>query len=90
MWGAVGPLLGEQVHVWLVLSDMICSMPRAIVREARADLEGLMDHYADVSAVILPDDEASVRFAGFLGFQQSGDRIPVGDGYFVPMRLEAH
>lgn len=96
MWGAAGALLSDGAYVWLVLSDAVRSIPRAIVREARADLAEVMERYPRISATVLPDDEDSVRFARFLGFSGEIDdpeaRIPMGDHFAIRMtyRPEAH
>ena len=85
MWGVVGSLLGDTAYVWLVLSDRICEMPLAVVKEARNALAVAAQSYPQIGATVLPDDERSVRFATFLGFEQA-DRIPVGDGYMLSLR----
>ncbi len=95
MWGACGTLLGEHAYVWLVLSDDVVGMPRAILKEARRELMGVMESYPAISATVLPDDQASVRFARHLGFgaEHVGEdvmtderyRIPVGDHYAIRM-----
>ena len=84
MWGAAGTLMGYQAYVWLVLSDEIRAMPRAILKEARADLESVMEDRPEIIATVLPDDEAAIRFARHLGF--TGDeRIPLGDRHAIKL-----
>lgn len=68
MWGVKGTLLGEGAFVWLVLSDQIAAIPRAVTREAKAELAAIMDNYQEVAITVLPDDVAAVRFAVYLGF----------------------
>ena len=90
MWGVVGTLLGDSAYVWLVLSDEIRAMPRAILREAKTELDRAAEDYPRIMATILPEDAASVRFAAHLGFvnsdDPSADRVPIGDGYAVRLR----
>lgn len=68
MWGVKGSLLDEAAMVWLVLSEEITQMPRAIVREARAELARVMLNKSEIAITVLPDDEAAIRFAVHLGF----------------------
>jgi hypothetical protein len=93
MWGAIGMLMHDKAHMWLVLSNEIHHMPRAIVREARNELASVMEDYRELTAAVLPDDPMAVRFAGFLGFKGSDDptkdRVPMGDGWAVQLTLRA-
>jgi hypothetical protein len=68
MWGVKETIIGDTAFVWLVLSDEITRMPRAIVREAKAELERVMHTRREVAITVLPDDEAAIRFAVYLGF----------------------
>jgi hypothetical protein len=68
MWGVKGTLLGDTALVWLVLSDQIAAVPRAVTREARAELSRIMENYREIAITVLPDDLAAVRFAVYLGF----------------------
>jgi hypothetical protein len=68
MWGVKGTLLGDGAFVWLVLSDQIAAVPRAVMREAKAELARVMDGYDEIAITVLPDDIAAVRFAVWLGF----------------------
>jgi hypothetical protein len=91
MWGVIGGLMAHSANVWLVLSDEAVRIPRAVLREAKAELGHIMQDYVVVSATVLPDDAAAIRFALHLGF--GGDdgepwgeimadpryRMPVGD-----------
>lgn len=100
MWGVAGNLLSETAFVWLVLAEETGRMPHAIVREARSELQRVMDNYSRIMMTVLPDDAPSVRFALHLGFRpMDGDfmgdehdaltnprfRIPTGDSYVVQM-----
>lgn len=68
MWGVKDVLLSDQAAVWLVLSDFITQMPVAIVREARQELARVMETKREVAITVLPNDEAAIRFAVYLGF----------------------
>jgi hypothetical protein len=73
MWGVTGTLLGEQAYVWLVISDEIAGMPYAIVREAKRELATIMQDYSEIATTVLPDDDAAIRFAIYLGFHDRHD-----------------
>lgn len=68
MWGLKGPLVSEAAVVWLVLSERATSMPQLIVSEAKFHLAQMGAEYSELATTVLPDDEASIRFAAFLGF----------------------
>ena len=73
MWGVTAPLLGETAYVWLVMSDDIAHMPRAILTEAKRELSAIMQNYQEVATTVLPNDEAAIRFALHLGFHDHHD-----------------
>lgn len=68
MWGVKGALLGDEALCWLVLSNAAARMPVSVVKEARAELARIMDSYREIAITVLPDDEAAIRFAVYLGF----------------------
>lgn len=78
MWGVVGTLLNETAYVWLVMSDEIAHIPRTIVREAKRELAGIMKGYREIAATVLPDDDAAIRFAVYLGFHDRDDEADDG------------
>lgn len=98
MWGVAGTLLNDSATVWLVLSDEVRRIPRAIAKEAKAELQRYVQNCPEISATVLPDDEASIRFALHLGFRGDNDqddvmtdpkyRVPLGDRYAI--RLTYH
>ena len=73
MWGVDGTLLSDTAYVWLVMSDEIAHIPRTIVREAKRELAAIMGRYSEVAATVLPDDDAAIRFAVYLGFHDRHD-----------------
>lgn len=68
MWGVKETLLSDCAVVWLVLSQEIARLPTAIVREARAELDRVMQTRREIAITVLPDDDAAIRFAVYLGF----------------------
>lgn len=73
MWGLLGQLLSETAFVWLVTSDEIGRFPGLLVRETRRELAEMMQGYREFSTTVLPNDEAAVRFALYLGFHDDGE-----------------
>lgn len=69
MWGVCGALMSNVASVWLVIAEDIVNLPLSIVREARAELAHVMGNYHELVTTVLPDDNAAVRFALYLGFQ---------------------
>lgn len=69
MWGVAGTLLGVHAYVWLVLSPSIQRFPRALLRRSKAELAEVMADCREITTTVLPDDEASIRFALHLGFR---------------------
>ncbi len=86
MWGLEGPLLGGAAKIWLALSEEVGHLPVMIVREARRELAEIAAVYGGIEAAVLPEDQAAVRFASFLGFREHGERIPTGDGYVISLK----
>ncbi len=73
MWGVKGSMLDEVAFVWLVLSEAVTHMPVSVVKEARAELDKIMQTVDEVAVTVLPDDEAAIRFACALGFHDRDD-----------------
>jgi hypothetical protein len=71
MWGITGTLLNDAAYVWLVMSDDIANIPRSITREAKTELSRIMENYREIATTVLPDDEAAIRFAVYLGFHDN-------------------
>jgi hypothetical protein len=77
MWGVTGTVMSETACVWLVLSDQIAAIPRSIVQEAKRELSVIMQHYSEVATTVLPDDDAAIRFAIYLGFHDREDDVEI-------------
>lgn len=73
MWGVKGTMLDDVAFVWLVLSDEVTRFPLAVVKEAQAELAKIMETVDEVAITVLPDDEAAIRFACYLGFHDRDD-----------------
>lgn len=66
--GAVtGDALSAVGFVWLALSNKAMKYPVAIVKEARRQLDEIMEVKRELVTTILDGDESSKRFAAFLG-----------------------
>lgn len=72
--GVVGSPFGQTGAVWLALAEEATRYPRAIVREARQQLDALSATRSLVTTLI-DGDEAANRFAAFLGFTPCGVRV---------------
>jgi hypothetical protein len=74
--GALGGVTGGKLSsgglVWLAVAHNAMKYPLAMVREARRQLDEIMTVKRDLVTTILEGDEASKRFAIFLGF------VPLG------------
>ena len=73
MWGLRGALLSDHAMVWLVLSKDVTGMPRAIITEARREMAAFGEQYDELATTVLPEDDAAIRFASFLGFHDRHD-----------------
>lgn len=105
MWGAYGALLSDFAEPWLALTMDVMSMPIAIVREARKELAVMMRDRPQLITAMIPDDDAAIRFALYLGFSDKDggprkemerriksdpeSRISYGDSYVIPLLYNA-
>jgi hypothetical protein len=71
--GVKGSMLSPAGFVWVALSERATRYPGAIVREARAQLDYLMDFHAELHTTIIDGDEPAKRLAVFLGFHATDD-----------------
>ena len=70
--GVIGTLASGDGMVWLALSEEATRYPKAIIKEARRQIDGLMRTKRELRASIFEGDGASVRLAVFLRFQVIG------------------
>lgn len=66
--GVTGTKLSWRGYVWLALANAALPYRMTIVREARRQLDEIMGSKRELLTTILDGDEASKRFAIFLGF----------------------
>jgi len=78
--GVTGSILTATGYVWLALSRDALRFPVAAVKEVRRQLEIIMVCKRELVTTIIDGDEASKRFAIFLGFV-SGDHAPASPRY---------
>ncbi len=74
--GVTGTALSSDGMLWLALTQEATRHPKAIVDEARRQLDGLMQVKRRLSAFIHGGDEAALRLAIFLGFTIDGVSSP--------------
>lgn len=65
--GVTGARLAAEGFVWLALSNAAMKYPIAIAKEARQQLDEIMETKRELVTTILDGDESSKRFAAFLG-----------------------
>jgi hypothetical protein len=65
--GVTGDRLSASGFIWLALSNKAMKYPISIVREARRQLEEIMEVKRELVTTIIDGDESSKRFAAFLG-----------------------
>lgn len=68
LWGVSGTQIESDGGVWLVLADWATAYPRAVLREAAREMDGLASKRV-LWTPILTDDVASLRLAKHLGFR---------------------
>lgn len=81
--GISGTMASSTGVVWLALTDIAETMPRAVVREARRQISEIMATKQHLETAIVVGDAPSWRFAEFLGFRlkhPSEDRLILSDG----------
>jgi hypothetical protein len=75
--GVAGPMLSPFGMVWLALSNKATKYPLALVRLLRRELDHVMETKRTLLTTILVGDEASERFAVFMGF------VPLGGPNYI-------
>jgi hypothetical protein len=82
--GVTGSLLASEGLVWLAFTEEALKFRRAIVREARRQLEEILIMKVRLTTFIPLDDEVGRRFAEFLGF----DFVGVTEDDFLMYAME--
>lgn len=66
--GVCGSKLSALGFVWFAMSERAKRYPVALVKEARRQLEEIMVVKRELATTIIPDDDAALRLAVYLGF----------------------
>lgn len=78
MWGCGGALLGGIGEPWLFMSGEAERVPRAVLRLARIELQGMRAVFGQLRGVVQADNARARRFA-----ERLGCRIEDGTGSFL-------
>jgi hypothetical protein len=85
--GVSGQALSGTGYIWLAVSQAAMRHPVAMVREARRQIDHLMLTRHELVTNIVPDDERSLKFAMYLGFELIHNaKVKVGSGHVIAMR----
>lgn len=68
MGGLVGSPLESTAFVWLALSQEVRNHPLAVARVLRRMLDEIMETRHELAAIVIPEDDAALRLAVFMGF----------------------
>jgi hypothetical protein len=71
--GVTGPALSSYGIVWLAFTNAATKYPMAMIKEARRQIQLIMQIKRVLVSSILEGDDASERFAIFLGFVPATD-----------------
>jgi hypothetical protein len=84
--GVTGPAMAATGTLWLALAQEATRYPHHIARIARRQLELILAVKRELNTFILPADEASFRFAKFIGFQTlRNSGVEINEGKLIPM-----
>ena len=78
MGGVMGSVMESTGFIWLAMSDEVRKHPLAVVRVLRSLLDEIMTTRHELATVVIPEDDAALRLAVFLGFhcEHNGDGAP--------------
>jgi hypothetical protein len=76
--GVTGPAIASAGLVWLAFTNAATKYPLAIIKESRRQIAEIMQVKRHLVCTIVEGDEASERFATFLGF------VPAAGEYLLP------
>lgn len=71
--GVNGPAVANTGMVWLAISEDAVKHPVAVTRMVLRQLKEIMQVKRELTTVVLDTDEASKRFARWIGFRPSAD-----------------
>lgn len=75
MWGVMGSMLSPFGFVWLCLTNEAVKYPIAIMREARRQLDLMLEEKVELVTTVLHTDQAAIRFCTALGFHCSHEGL---------------
>lgn len=75
--GVMGTKLAATGFIWLALAGIASRYPIAVTKEARRQIDEIMNTKREVATTILSGDLAARRFAIFLGFHVSHEGLGV-------------
>jgi len=78
--GITGSILSSEGFVWLAFTEEALKYPIAIIKEAKIQLNEIMNSKFKLFAFVLSADKIAQRFAEFLGFDCVG---PVDDDFLI-------
>lgn len=89
--GVTGPEIATTGYVWLALSEQATRFPVEIAKEARRQMTRIMLTKRELITSIIPEDQKSLRFAAWLGFEvTSPTPIPCGKGRIILAKYRAN
>lgn len=85
--GVTGPLASSQGFIWLALTAQATRYPLEIVKEARRQIDHILETKRDLVTSLIPGDRTAIRFATFLGFEIAHtSMVPYGKGEVISVR----
>lgn len=87
--GMFGTISNAAGMIWLALTDEAMRHPIAVAREARRQIDGLMETKRLLQICVMEGDEPALRLALFLGFEFVGWSSPTGSKSFRKLLARA-
>lgn len=88
--GVVGPALSSDGMIWLALTEAACAHPFAVAREAKRQMDEIMQVKRSLFTSLIPTDRTALRFALRLGFElEHTTPMPLGNGTVLSVRFGA-
>lgn len=84
--GVRGPAISTEGLVWIAVAERATKYPRQLIGICRAQLEFVLTIKWSLMTFVFPEDETSLRFAKFMGFQTIRNaNVDRGEGGIIPM-----
>lgn len=77
MWGSAGNALGHSAHAWLMTAPVIETMPVAFIKEARREVQRMLQTHDRLVGEVAVDYPQAIRLLHVLGFT-------IGDAFDLP------